>query len=92
MNWETLPNSLKVSNSKDFCMRCEDIYDTFWERFAPFFDISIYRDYLLEQVEFSKKASRQLKMAGVAWEFLMGDLTRGELFEFWLYPNKKEKE
>ena len=90
MNWESLPITLKIDNSKDFCIRCEDIYDTFWGQFAPFFDIAIYRDYLLYYVSFSKAETRQVNMAGVAWEFLMGDLTRGELYEFWLNPNKKE--
>lgn len=80
MNWEQMPKELKILSFKDFCIRCDEVYDAFWEYFAPFFDITIYRDYLLENVEFSNKSDKQDQLAGLAWEYLMGDIDREELF------------
>lgn len=77
-----IPNTLKIISFKDFCIRCEEIYQYFWENFAPFFDIAIYRDYLLDKVYFSSKKERQEQVAGKCWEYLMGDLTSSELFYF----------
>lgn len=71
---------LRVYSFLDFCIRCEEIYAYFWENFAPFFDIAIYRDYLLEEVPFSQNAEKQEMYAGLAWEFLMGDIFRRDLY------------
>lgn len=75
-----IPKELKITSFKDFCIRCEDLYDLFWEEFAPFFDIAIYRDYLLENVLFSPNFDRQEMLAGKCWEFLMGDIDRNDLY------------
>ena len=77
-----IPRIMIIISFKDFCIRCEEIYQYFWENFAPFFDIAIYRDYLLYEVEFSNKNDKQEQIAGKCWEFLMGDLTNEELFYF----------
>lgn len=76
-----IPNELKVFSFKDFCIRCEDIYDYFWEQYAPFFDIVEYRDYLLFIVKFNERKLEQDRLAGVCWEFLMGDIDTETLFE-----------
>ena len=75
-----IPRDLKVLSYKDFCIRCEELYDLFWDSFAPFFDIAIYRDYLLEEVEFAQNAEKQEMLAGQCWEFLMGDIDRSQLY------------
>lgn len=85
MNWNTLPSELKILSFKDFCIRCDEVYDAFWEYFAPFFDITIYRDYLLEDTILARKPVRQEQLAGKIWEYLMGDLDRTRLMEFWIH-------
>lgn len=75
-----VPKNLRVFSFKDFCIRCEELYDLFWEYFAPFFDIAIYRDYLLEDVCFSNSKDKQEMLAGKCWEFLMGDIDKNDLY------------
>lgn len=81
MDWEEMPVDLKLYSFKDFCIRHNEVYDAFWGYYAPFFDIAIYRDYLLYDVVFSDKPDRQRNIAGVIWEFLMGDLEEEELLD-----------
>lgn len=76
-----IPRELMVYSFKDFCIRCDDLYDFFWEHYAPFNDIAIYRDYLLFDVFFSKSEFRQEMFAGACWEYLMGDLNTQQLFD-----------
>lgn len=85
MGFDKLPSGLKLTDFKDFCIRCEEIYELFWEVFAPFFDITIYRDYLLYGVCFSNNKQRQETISGVAWEYLMGDINRDELIDFMIH-------
>ena len=75
LDWSKLPNGLQIYDFKDFCIRCEEVYNLFWEAYAPFFDITIYREYLLNDVYFSKNKNRQETLAGLVWEYLMGDLS-----------------
>lgn len=91
MDWELLPNELKIEDFKDFCLRCDKIYDLFWGNFAPFFDIAIYRDYLLQEVTFAYSENNQTKLAGIAWEFLMGDIDQNELFYIFIHLPRKYK-
>ena len=87
MNWNELPSELKILSFKDFCIRCEEVYDTFWEYFAPFFDIAIYRDYLLYDVKLSNNEDNQETLAEKAWEFLMGDINGEDLY--WYFASLK---
>lgn len=83
-----MPKELKVFSFFDFCIRCEEIYNYFWDFYAPFFDIAIYRDYLLENVKFSENKEKQRGLAGICWEFLMNDINKKELYEI---ARKKRK-
>lgn len=85
MKVDKLPIGLKIIDFKDFCIRCDEIYDLFWENFAPFFDIAEYRQYLLEKVFFSNNKIKQETVAGVVWEYLMGDILKEQLYEFWTH-------
>lgn len=88
VDWEKLPIELKVIDFKDFCIRCDEIYDLFWENFAPFFDIATYRYYLLNDVLFSTNENKQEAFAGIAWEYLMGDILKEQLYEFWTHARR----
>lgn len=72
---------LKIHSFLDFCIRCEEIYEFFWEEFTPNFNIGIYRDYLLDEVVFSENEEKQRALAGICWEFLMGDIDRIQLYD-----------
>lgn len=78
-----VPIGLKIVDFKDFCMRCDEIYALFWDDFAPFFDIAKYRAYLLKKVKFSNKQNKQETIAGITWEYLMGDIDKEDLFDFY---------
>ena len=78
-------NKLKILSFKDFCIRREEVYSTFWVEYAPFFDIAEYRDYLLEEVVLAKSNLMQTKLAGIIWEYLMGDIDDDELINFWIH-------
>ena len=84
---EIVPLELQIVDFKDFATRCEDIYFYFWDSFAPLNDIIIYRKYLLERVEFSKYEERQVKIAGIVWEYLMGDIDEDVIYSI-LYKKK----
>lgn len=85
MNWEEVPKELKIVSFKDFCIRREEIYDAFWELFAPFNDIIAYRDYILFDIHLSSSKYRQETLAGKIWEYLMGDILDEELIDFWIH-------
>lgn len=77
-----IPRELKIYSLRDFIVRRGEIYSYFWDKFAPFFDIVIYRDYLLYNVKFSNNKSKQENIAGTLWEYLMGDINDIDLMGF----------
>ena len=89
MEWHKIPIELKFYSFKDFCMRCEEIYDVFWEYYAPFFDIEEYRDYILFGVHLADRKIKQEQLAGNIWEFLMGDIDTDTLL--CLLANSRKK-
>ena len=72
--------ALEIISYRDFIIRCDEIYEVFWEDFVPNYDIAIYREYLLNSVMFSDKPERQETLAGRAWEYLMGDIDEEDLY------------
>ena len=76
--------TLVILSLKDFLLRSEDIYEQFWDDFAQNHDITEYRDYLLYSVSFSESQTMQETIAGIVWEYLMGDLIDSDLDDLWV--------
>lgn len=85
-----IPRELILHSFKDFCIRYEEIYDCFWNDYEPYYDIAIYRDYILENVHLANSESRQEFLAGLIWEYLMGDIDISYLF--YIYHTCKIKD
>lgn len=85
-----IPRKLRLYSFKDFCIRYEEIYDYFWDCYASFNDIAIYRDYILEKVHLADSPARQEFLAGLIWEFLMGDIDESDMF--YVYHSCKIKD
>lgn len=75
-----IPRELKIHSFKDFCIRYEELYDYFWDKYAPYNDITEYREYLLSDVCLAKSEARQEFLSGLIWEYLMGDIDIDYLF------------
>ena len=69
-----IPRELILISYKDFLNRYKDVYESFWQYFVPFFDIGIYRDYLLKVAPLAENPDTQIKRAEQIWEYLMGDI------------------
>lgn len=83
---------LKIHNFFDFCIRCDEIYEYFWDFYAPFFDFAEYRDYLLYKVHFHDNKDKQEMYAGFCWEYLMGDILKSELYGSVRFKDERNNE
>lgn len=78
-----IPKELRIHSFKDFCIRYEELYDYFWEEYAPERDITEYREYLLSEVSLASSSIKQEYLAGLIWEYLMGDIDIDYLFHIY---------